>query len=92
MQNLCAYLYKPCDLATSARSHRAAATADSITTTARIAMHASWRPLMTSRSGVPVSVFSVSCGDDMLEVGFTATRTTTGLPLVMPPTIPPEWS
>ena len=30
-------------------------------------------------------------GDEMLAVGLIATRTTTGLPFVSPPTIPPAW-
>ena len=65
------------------------AIAASTTIGARSAMQASWRPLIFNSSGFPVSVFSVICGDEMLEVGLTTTRATIGLPLVIPPVIPP---
>ena len=70
-------------------SQRTIAAALSTTTGTRRAKHTSWRPFIMSSSGRPVARLTVVWGRAMLEVGFTAARKMTGLPLVMPPLIPP---
>ncbi len=56
----------------------------------RSAMHVSWRPGMENVSISPVVKLNDVCGLLMLLVGLTAMRKTSGLPLDMPPLIPPE--
>ena len=46
---------------------------------------------MVITAGSAVLRSTVSCGLWMLEVGLTATRNTTSLPLLMPPLMPPAW-
>src|SRR5262245_11593352 len=56
--------------------------------TKRGSRHGSWRPRVAISVGWPLRV-TVRWGRGRLLVGFTATRQTTGSPLLMPPSIPP---
>jgi DNA ligase-1 len=52
-------------------------------------MHGSCLPFICIVSGCSVSRFTVCCGFDMDGVGLITTSNTTGMPFVMPPSMPP---
>ena len=59
--------------------------------TARGTMQGSWRPWITKVVFSPRDRDTLSWGWPMEGVGFTAAWKTRGMPLVMPPRIPPAW-
>ena len=65
------------------------ATAASMTGAARVTMQGSCLPLMTSGSTLRSTRFRVICSLEIDAVGLMAARTMMGMPLVMPPKIPP---
>ena len=72
----------------SAACARTSAVTDSTTTPARGTAHASERWWIAVASS-PVAVSMVRSARGTVEIGFIATRTRTGSPLVMPPSRPP---
>ena len=58
---------------------------------ARGTMQGSWRPCISKVVFSPRDRLTLSWGCAMEGVGFTATRNTRGIPLVIPPRIPPAW-
>ena len=54
-------------------------------------MQGSWRPTMDSFSSVPRLRDTLSCSRAMDGVGLKAARKMRGIPLVMPPRMPPAW-
>src|SRR2546426_6181504 len=73
------------------RSRNAIAAAVSTTGAARGTMQGSCRRVTTISVGVIVARSTDRCGFAMDAVGLTATRTVMGMPLVIPPRIPPAW-
>src|SRR5208283_633084 len=71
------------------RSARAIAVTASRTTTARGTMQGSCRPATLRVAGERSARFTVRCALAMDDVGLTATRKTTGMPVERPPRIPP---
>ena len=65
--------------------------AASTTGTARGTIQGSWRPWISRGASRCSESDTLSCRRAMEAVGFTAARNTTGMPVVMPPKIPPWW-
>ena len=61
----------------------------SSTTTARGTMHGSCRPAISKTAFSRLAMSIVRCACAMEGVGLIAARKITGMPLVMPPVIPP---
>ena len=59
--------------------------------TARGTMQGSWRPRTASFASSIRESDTLSCSRAMEGVGLTAVRKISGMPLVMPPRMPPAW-
>ena len=73
------------------RSRATQAAAASTQGTARTTMHGSCRPGTTSVVSQFLARSTLCCGTLMDGVGLKAAQNTTGMPVVMPPRMPPHW-